>query len=58
MPQKAKEMMEKLVKLSQDALFKLETEPTSTVEYINLFTFLQGIQEKANKMLFYKTCIL
>ena len=36
MPDKAKTMMDRLIKISQDAVFKLEGEPTSTLDYVNL----------------------
>lgn len=44
MPTKAKSMMDQLIQLSQDAVFRLETEPTTTIEYVNLLTFLEEIQ--------------
>ena len=36
LPFKAKAMMERLVAISQDAVFKLESEPASTVDFVNL----------------------
>ena len=44
MPTKAKGMMDQLIHLSQDAVFRLETEPTTTIEYVKLLTFLEEIQ--------------
>lgn len=44
MPTKAKDMMDRLIHLSQDAVFRLETEPTTTIEYVKLLTFLEEIQ--------------
>ena len=48
MPAKAKSMMDRLIQLSQDATFRLETEPTSTMEYVSLLTFLDEIQSQVN----------
>lgn len=39
-------MMDQLIHLSQDAVFRLETEPTSTIEYVTLLTFLDEIQSQ------------
>ena len=36
LPFKAKVMMERLIAVSQDAVFKLETEPISTLDFVNL----------------------
>ena len=48
MPAKAKSMMDRLIQLSQDATFRLETEPTSTMEYVSLLTFLDEIQSQVS----------
>lgn len=50
MPQRAKELMEKVIKLSQDAVFKLESEPAATIDYVNLLTFLSEIQLRQLKV--------
>lgn len=36
LPFKAKMIMERLISVSQDAVFKLESEPVSTVDFVNL----------------------
>lgn len=36
LPFKAKAMMERLIAVSQDAVFKLESEPVSTVDFVTL----------------------
>ena len=46
MPAKAKAMMDGIITISQDAVFKLETEPNGTIEYVKLLSFLDEIQEK------------
>ena len=46
MPTKAKTMMDRVVHTSQDAVFRLETEPNNTIEYVTLLSFLDDIQEK------------
>ena len=49
MPAKAKAMMDGIITISQDAVFKLETEPNGTIEYVKLLSFLDEIQEKVCK---------
>ena len=49
MPAKAKAMMDRIITISQDAVFKLETEPNGTIEYVKLLSFLDEIQEKVCK---------
>ena len=36
LPHKAKTIMERLIMTSQDAVIKLEGEPASTIDYVNL----------------------
>lgn len=36
LPHKAKIIMERLIMTSQDAVIKLEGEPASTIDYVNL----------------------
>ena len=36
LPNKAKTIMERLIMTSQDAVIKLEGEPASTIDYVNL----------------------
>ena len=36
LPYKAKSMMERLIQTSQDAVIKLEGDPSSTIDYVNL----------------------
>ena len=45
-PVKAKSMMDRLIQVSQDAVFKLESEPSTTIDYVNLLTFLDEIHEQ------------
>ena len=49
MPAKAKAMMDGIITISQDAVFKLETEPNGTIEYVKLLSFLDEIQDKVCK---------
>ena len=43
MPRKAKTMMDRLIQLSQDAVIKLEGDPTSTIDYVNLLRFVHTL---------------
>ena len=36
LPHKAKTIMERLIMTSQDAVIKLEGEPSATIDYVNL----------------------
>ena len=45
-PVKAKSLMDRLIQVSQDAVFKLESEPSTTIDYVNLLTFLDQIHEQ------------
>ena len=44
MPVMAKTMMDRLINKSQDAVFRLDSEPTTTLDYVKLITFLDEIQ--------------
>ena len=44
MPVMAKSMMDRLINKSQDAVFRLDSEPTTTLDYVKLITFLDEIQ--------------
>ena len=47
--------MEKVIGLSQDAVFKLESEPAATNDYVNLLTFLFEIQDGHSHLAIYQT---
>ncbi len=36
LPSMAKSMMDRLIQLSQDAVFRLEGDPSSTIDYVRL----------------------
>ena len=44
MPLMAKTIMDRLINKSQDAVFRLDSEPTTTLDYVKLVTFLDEIQ--------------
>lgn len=45
LPFKAKVMMERLIAVSQDAVFKLETEPVSTLDFVNLLKLVYNVNQ-------------
>ncbi|TSN95723.1 Dynein heavy chain 6, axonemal [Bagarius yarrelli] len=47
LPMLAKRKMDAAIAEIQDACFKLELVPTSTIEYVNSLTFLEEIQERS-----------
>lgn len=46
MPKLARQMMLKLINFSQEAVFQLETEPTSTIEFVKALNSLDDINKK------------
>ena len=46
MPVKAREEVDRLIVELQDAQFKLEFEPTTTIEFVESLTFLDDIQAR------------
>lgn len=50
MPVKAKQMTDQLIQVSQEAVFKLEQEPSTTVDFVTLLTFLEEIQEQMEQI--------
>ena len=50
MPVKAKQMTDRLIQVSQEAVFKLEQEPSTTVDFVTLLTFLEEIQEQMEQI--------
>ena len=50
MPVKAKQMTDQLIQVSQEAVFKLEQDPSSTVDFVTLLTFLDEIQEQMEQI--------
>ena len=46
----AKHRTDCLISESQEASFKLEAKPTSTLEYVNSLTFLEKIQERIDPL--------
>lgn len=50
MPVKAKEMTDHLIQVSQEAVFKLEQEPSTTVDFVTLLTFLEEIQDQMEQI--------
>ena len=46
LPEIAKRKTDALIAEAQEANFKLENKPTSTIEYVNSLTFLDQIQER------------
>ena len=48
LPKLAKKRTDTLMEFCQDAQFKLEAIPSSTVEYVESLTFLDDIQEKVS----------
>jgi len=46
MPNLARQMMLKLINFSQEAMFQLETEPTTTMEFVKALNSLDEINEK------------
>jgi len=52
LPKLAKKRTDTLMEFCQDAQFKLEAIPSSTVEYVESLTFLDDIQEKVKHLLF------
>ena len=48
LPQLAKHQTDSLIAESQEATFKLETKPNTTLEYVDSLTFLDKIQERVS----------
>lgn len=46
----AKQRTDLLISESQEATFKLDSKPTSTIEYVNSLTFLEQIQERIDPL--------
>ena len=44
----AKRKTDSLMAESQEAIFKLDSRPTNTLEYVDSLTFLEQIQERVN----------
>ena len=40
LPDKAKTIMERLIRISQDAVIRLEGEPVSTIDYVNVIKYV------------------
>lgn len=43
-------MTDQLIQVSQEAVFKLEQEPSTTVDFVTLLTFLDEIQEQMEQI--------
>ena len=43
-------MTDRLIQVSQEAVFKLEQEPSTTVDFVTLLTFLEEIQEQMEQI--------
>ena len=50
LPVQAKEVADRVIRVAQDAVFKLDVEPTSTLDYVTLLTFLEEIQEQTEQL--------
>lgn len=46
LPRIAKRQTDSLIAESQEAIFKLDSKPTTTLEYVDALTFLEQIQER------------
>ena len=60
LPKLAKKRVDGLMEFCQDAQFKLEITPTTTIEYVESLTFLDEIQEKvkASYFVFFQVILL
>ena len=50
LPVQAKEVADRVIRVAQDAVFKLDVEPTSTLDYVTLLTFLEEIQTQTEQL--------
>lgn len=50
LPILSKTATDSIIKEAQDAIFKLESKPTTTLEYVNSLTFLEEIQERVKRL--------
>ena len=50
MPKLAKRQMDAIISEAQDAQFKLELVPASTIEFVESLTFLDEIQERIDPL--------
>ena len=48
LPVKARKEVDRLIAELQDAQFKLEVTPTTTIEFVNSLTFLDDIQVRVS----------
>jgi hypothetical protein len=46
LPRIAKRITDALIAESQDAIFKLDSKPLTTIDYVEALTFLEKIQER------------
>lgn len=52
LPLLAKRLMDGIIAEVQDGQFRLESGPSSTLDYVNSLTFLEEIQERVSKEAF------
>ena len=48
LPRIAKRITDALITESQDAIFKLDSKPQTTIDYVDALTFLDQIQERVS----------
>lgn len=53
LPRKAKTMMDHLIQTSQDAVIKLEGDPSSTIDYVNLLRYISRTDASQTALLRY-----